>query len=103
MTPKKFEHLVLPRNAVIFFVGMIFHAAWWLIVVNLDAVFFDFVCSGIGCTILVVSDFPVSLLFIEENEATLSLYSFLVGSLWWGLLFILISPLFTTFFKRRSQ
>ena len=64
--------------------GVIAHALFWLLVVNLDSTPWDFKCGEISCWVLFASELPVSVLYISGSALQATLGSLIFGSLWWG-------------------
>ena len=60
-----------------------------------------FECGELSCWVLVLMDFPVSLLF-ATSSAAVTWGSLLLGSLWWGTLFVLIAAICTRVLRSSS-
>ena len=60
------------------------HVVFWLIVVTvLSPVAFE--CGEISCWMLLIADFPLSLLFTGPDASGMTLGSLFAGTTWWGL------------------
>jgi len=67
--------------------GNIVHLILWFVFTNFDESF-DFECGEISCWVLMLGDLPISIFYVGTSES-ITLLSALVGSPWWGILFML--------------
>ena len=87
---------LFPNNKVLvvfFLVGVISHLAFWTWQINYDSTPSDFMCGEASCFMLVVADFPVSLIYVSGNQANVTTWSSILGSLYWGGLLMLLGKL----------
>ncbi|WP_291315801.1 hypothetical protein [Desulfuromonas sp.] len=81
-----------------FIFGVLFHAAVWILVVSFDVQRFNFLCDEESCYLLILLDLPFSLIYAVGGQVAISKWSLMIGSIWWGFLFLLVIK-FIRFFK----
>src|ERR1700719_177149 len=94
-----------PRKSglLIFFVGIVSHLIFWVYTINSYSGSNSWSCGELSCWILVYADFPVSLLYLTGTASTVTFFSAVIGSLWWGLLFWFVSLIIRFLFAERTK
>jgi len=87
MAAHEFEHR---RRWLILSTGLLHVLVWWAIV-NRDRSPGDLLCDEGSCWTLGTIDFPASFLFMWGTEETVTIGSFLLGTVWWMLLTFLLT------------
>jgi hypothetical protein len=72
---------------LVFLLGVACHLIFWACIITLYGNSNSWGCGELSCWILVYADFPVSLLYVIETASTVTLFSAVIGSIWYGLLF----------------
>jgi hypothetical protein len=81
-----------------FVIGAITHVVFWLAVINYYAEKpFTFVCSETSCWVLLIADFPAMIFASDGTVETLSKLSLIYGTLWWGIIFMVVGSGWTVF------
>ena len=69
------------------FIGVVAHLVFWGYTVNAYGDAEPWRCGELSCWILVYGDFPVSMLYVAGSAESITIFSAIVGSLWWAALF----------------
>lgn len=77
------------------------HVAVWSIVINADGLL-DFCCSELSCWVLILIDFPISLLYAGPTEESITMWSLAAGTLWWAMLSLTLLKLAETLLRERA-
>jgi hypothetical protein len=77
-------------HAVAFVCGLASHALIWFLMFGFNV---SDLCEESECWSLIIIDFPVSALYSESNFSV-TYGSLLLGSIWWGVLWVLSYNLF---------
>lgn len=76
-----------------FVVGATIHLIIWLITVTSDVGKYNLTCEESSCYFLILIDLPVSILYANWGRVGISTLSPIIGSMWWGVVFIIINLL----------
>ena len=83
------------KNIIICLIGFLTHLLLWLFAMNWDV---SSICHEAGCWALIALDLPISIIY-NDTAQKVTYGSLLLGSIWWGILSILVTKFFSYLLK----